>query len=134
MLLLISVTASAQISLKKGMKITQSTIVKKTVYKLNGDTSLEKGVIEITGNDIVVDFKNATIIGSNDKKGPDQFSGLAILIKGNNVTIKNLVAKGYKVALKAKNSQGLTLENCDFSYNYRQHLKSTQERKVFPIG
>ena len=129
MLLLISVTASAQISLKKGMKITQSTIVKNTVYKLNGDTSLEKGVIEIIGNDIVVDFKNATIIGSNDKKGPDQFSGLAILIKGNNVTIKNLVAKGYKVALKAKNSQGLTLENCDFSYNYRQHLKSTQERE-----
>ncbi len=129
LVLLGSVTASAQISLKKGMKITRSSIIKKTVYKLNGDTSLEKGVIEIIGNDIVVDFKNATIIGSNDKKGPDQFSGLAILIKGNNVTIKNLVAKGYKVALKAKNSQGLTLENCDFSYNYRQHLKSTQERE-----
>ena len=129
LLLLISVTASAQISLKKGMKITQSTIVKKTVYKLNGDTSLEKGVIEITGNDIVVDFKNATIIGSNDKKGPDQLYGLAILIKGNNITIKNLVAKGYKVALRAKDVKGLILENCDFSYNYRQHLKSTQEKE-----
>src|SRR5215218_4148617 len=129
LVLLGSVTASAQISLKKGMKITQSTIVKKTVYKLNGDTSLEKGVIEIIGNDIVVDFKNATIIGSNDKKGPDQFYGLAILIKGNNITIKNLVAKGYKVALRAKDVKGLILENCDFSYNYRQHLKSTQEKE-----
>ena len=33
------------------------------------------------------------------------------------------------MALLAKDVTSLTLENCDFSYNYRQHLNSTQENE-----
>jgi hypothetical protein len=68
--------------------------------------------------------------GSNLKKNPDEFFGVAILIRsGSNITIKNLKASGYKVALMAKGITNLTIENCDFSYNYRQHLNSTQEKE-----
>ena len=126
---LVQATAWTQVKLTKGMKITRSTSVVKAVYRLNADTSLQKAVIEITGNNIVVDFKHATLVGSNNEKLPDQFYGLAISIKGKNITIKNLIAKGYKVALLARGVDGLVIENCDFSYNYRQHLNSTQEKE-----
>ena len=55
---------------------------------------------------------------------------MAVFIKGGkNITIKNLKARGYKVALLARNVSNLTIDNCDFSYNYRQHLNSTQEKE-----
>jgi len=126
---MISVGTSAQVLLTKGLKITKSTSITTAVYKLTDDTSLQRGVIEISGNNIVVDFKNATLIGSTDKKNPDEFYGLGISVKGKNIIIKNLIARGFKVALLARNVEGLTIENCDFSYNYRQHLNSTQEKE-----
>src|SRR5260221_11955264 len=52
-----------------------------------------------------------------------------MILNSKNVVIKNLKAKGYKIALLAKNTEGLMLDNCDFSYNYRQHLNSTQEKE-----
>ena len=62
-----------------------------------------KSVIIIEGNNITVDFNNSVLKGSNAKKNPDEFFGVAILIKGGkNITIKNLKAKGYKVALLAR--------------------------------
>jgi parallel beta-helix repeat protein len=128
-ILFLSTAVLGQVRLTKGMKITKSTSITKAVYKISGDTSLQKGVIEIAGNNIVVDFKNAVIVGSNDKSRPDEFYGLAISVKGSNITIKNLFVKGFKVALMAKNVHKLTIENCDFSYNYRQHLNSTQEKE-----
>jgi parallel beta-helix repeat protein len=119
-----------EISLTKGMKITQSLKIKKKDYKLDASSKMDEGVILIEGNNIVVDFNNAVLIGSNAKKMPDEFFGVAIFIKGgNNITIKNLKAKGYKVALMARDVSNLIVDNCDFSYNYRQHLNSTQEKE-----
>jgi hypothetical protein len=65
------------------------------------------------------------------KKYPDEFFGVAVIIsqRSNKITIRNLRAAGYKVALSAKDVTSLTIENCDFSYNYRQHLNSTQEKE-----
>ena len=116
--------------LVKGMKIIQSVKIKKQTYKIDAFTSLDEGTIVIEGNNITVDFNNAILIGSNLKKKPDEFFGVAILIKGgNNITIKNLKAKGYKVALLARGVSNLTIDNCDLSYYYRQHLNSTQEKE-----
>ncbi|RYZ25765.1 MAG: hypothetical protein EOO10_17420, partial [Chitinophagaceae bacterium] len=104
--------------------------VKKGTYALNGFDSLSKGAIVIEGNNIIVDFNNTVLIGSTGKIKPDEFYGVAVVIKGGkNITIKNLTAKGYKVALAARNVDGLKIENCNFSYNYRQHLNSTQEKE-----
>lgn len=116
--------------LAKGMKITKNAKIKKGVYKLDAFQNLDQPVILIEGDNITVDFNNAVLKGSSQEKNPDEFFGLAVLIhNSNHVTIKNLNARGYKVALLAKDVTSLTLENCDLSYNYRQHLNSTQEKE-----
>jgi parallel beta-helix repeat protein len=124
--------------LRKGMVITGNTKIKKAIYKLDAGQNPDQPVILIEGYNITVDFNNATLQGSNANlpggrqgKNPDEFFGIAIIIsdRSSYVTIKNLKAKGYKIALFAKDVAGLTLENCDFSYNYRQHLNSTQEKE-----
>jgi len=129
--LLTSIFVSAQEPpLVKGLKITKSTKIKKGTYRIDASAISGSPVITITGNNITIDFNNALLKGSNRKINPDEFFGVGIVIKNSkNVTIKNLKASGYKVALMATNTEKLTLENCDLSYNYRQHLNSTQEKE-----
>jgi parallel beta-helix repeat protein len=116
--------------LLNGMKISRSIKIKKKIYTLDAFDSLNRYVILIEGNDIVIDFNNSTLKGSNKFKEPDKFFGTAIIIRNSkNVTVKNLNVKGYKVALLARNVEKLTIENCNFSYNYRQRLNSTQEKE-----
>jgi hypothetical protein len=116
--------------LTKGMKINRSMKIKKTVYALDANADLTKPVIIIEGKNLVIDFNNAIIKGSNKYKEPDKFFGVAIIIRNSeNVTIKNLKVKGYKVALLARNVEKLIVDNCDFSYNYRPHLNSSQEKE-----
>ena len=116
--------------LVKGIKITKSVKIKKAVYKIDVNNNSEQSVILIEGNNITIDFNNAVLKGSNGKINPDEFHGLAIMIRDcKNVTIKNLKASGYKVGLIARNVENLVLDNCDLSYNYRQHLNSTQEKE-----
>lgn len=131
LILLAGLGAFSQVSrLVKGMKISRSANIKKGVYSINADTSLQQPVISIHGNNIVVDFNTAALKGSVGRKRPDEFFGLAVFIHDSKkVTIRNLSVQGYKVALLAKNVEELVLENCDFSYNYRQHLNSTQEKE-----
>ena len=113
-----------------GMKISESIKIKKGGYKLDAPAKMDEAIIIIEGDNISIDFNNAELKGSNKTKRPDEFSGMAILVRNcKNVTIKNLKARGYKVALRATNVEKLTLENCDFSYNYRQHLNSTPEKE-----
>ncbi len=113
-----------------GMKITHSVKIKKAVYKLDAPADTSKPVIRIEGNNITIDFKNTELTGSGKKKNPDEFFGVGIIIQNSkNVTIRNLKVKGYKIAFLARNVENLILENCDFSYNYRQHLNSTQEKE-----
>jgi parallel beta-helix repeat protein len=116
--------------ISKGLRITKSVSIKAKVYMIDAPGNPGKSVIVIEGKNIVVDFKNATLKGSNTKKGADEFFGVALLIQNSkNVTIKNLKVRGYKIALIARNTEGLVIDNCDMSYNYRQHLNSTQEKE-----
>ena len=117
--------------LAKGMTITRSVKIKKAIYKLDAPAGTDQSsTIVIEGNNIIVDFNNAELRGSNNKLNPDEFWGIGLIVRNSkNVTLKNLKAKGYKVALLATNVEKLTLDNCDFSYNYRQHLNSTQEKE-----
>ena len=126
-----SIIANAQErALTKGMKITKTTRIKKATYRIDAPGIPGSSVIIISGNDITIDFNNAQLKGSNKKSRPDEFFGVGIMISNSkNVTIKNLKASGYKVALMANNVEKLTLDNCDLSYNYRQHLNSTQEKE-----
>jgi parallel beta-helix repeat protein len=130
-----------EISLTKGLIIKESCRIKPGVYALSGDTAdlflkppnlqTFKPVITISGENLVVDFQNAELNGAAVGRLPNSFYGVGILIKGKNITLKNARARGYKVALFAKGVENLTLEGCDFSYNYRPRLRSMREREDF---
>lgn len=120
--------SSQAIEIKKDLVITSSINVIAKDYKIAADTSRNKAVLFIEGNNITIDFKKTVLTGSTGKTAPDEFYGTAIIIKNSkNVTIRNLSVRGYKIAVRVENTDGLHLENCDFSYNYRQHLNSTTE-------
>lgn len=113
-----------------GKTINRSVKIRPGTYTLTGSGSLDQPAIIITGDNITVDFNGAVIVGDSKNKMPDAFLGLAILVKGGkNITIKNLTVKGFKVAFLARDIEQLRVDHCDFSYNYRQHLNSTQEKE-----
>lgn len=118
------------VALKPGMIITRSMTIRPQEYAFNASTRLKEPLILIKGNNITLDFQGATLRGSNDRKWPDEFYGLAIRVENSfNVEIKNLNVHGYKVGLLAENVDSLQLSDADFSYNYRQRLKSTREEE-----
>ncbi len=117
--------ANGPIPIQQDMLITSSVTIKPGVYKLNASDSLSRPLIRIRGNNITVDFNRALLQGSNNRQLPNQFYGLAVLVEGNNITIRNARISGYKVAIMAKGCKDLRIENSDFSYNYRQQLQST---------
>lgn len=119
------------IAIKNGQIISKSVTFQQDTFRLNGSDSLNLPVLTIEGENITVDFNGALLIGSNNKQWPDEFYGTGLLIKGRNITLKNAIIRGFKVAVIAEGVDSLRLENCDFSYNYRQHLKSTREREDF---
>ncbi len=128
--LVMTALAAQKKSLRKGMIITQSVKIKKKMYRLDGSSSLNDPVLIIEGDHITVDFNDAVISGSGATHRPDEFKGLAILVrKGKHITIKNLKVRGFKVAFMAKDVEHLTIDHCDFSFNFRQHLNSTQEKE-----
>ena len=112
-----------------GGVISQSVILERDTFRLEGNDSVKVPVLTIAGNNLTVDFNGAVLTGADNEKRPDRFSGLGILIKGKNITLKNATVRGYKVAVMAIQADSLRLVDCDFSYNYRQRLKSTRERE-----
>ncbi|MBC7947005.1 MAG: right-handed parallel beta-helix repeat-containing protein [Chitinophagaceae bacterium] len=120
--------------LTSGMKISSSLKIKRGVYRL-ATSNEDKPIIVVEGNNITIDFNNAELQGSFAVAGarermPDEYAGMAILIRNSsNIVIKNLKARGYKIAIMATNVEQLRLDNCDLSYNYRQRLNSTQEKE-----
>lgn len=87
--------------------------------------------VTIRGENLTVDFQDASLLGALDPTKPDRFKGLAIRVLGKNITLKNANVHDFKVALLAEGVENLVLENCDFSYNYRPRLRSGREREDF---
>jgi parallel beta-helix repeat protein len=112
----------------KDMKISRTTKIKKGNYFMQGNPG---PIVLIEGDNITIDFNNSILNGANPaSRKPNEYTGICVLIRNSkNVIIRNLKASGYKIALRAENSDNLILDNCDFSYNYRQQLNSTQEKE-----
>jgi hypothetical protein len=85
--------------------------------------------IHIKGKGIVVDFQGAVI--DRLAGAPDLFSGLGVLVEGEDIVIKNLVIRGFKVGILADGVRGLEVLSCDVSYNYRARLYSGREREDY---
>lgn len=132
-LLFITVAAVAQknIPLTKGVVIHESVNIQKRIYKIASDTGFSTPLIVIEGNFITVDFNDAVLQSTIDPSRPNEFTGLAVLIKKGSsyITLKNANIHGYKIAIMAEDVFNLTIENCNLSYNYRQQLHSNWERE-----
>lgn len=119
-----------QVFLQSGMNITASCQVAFGEYVLDAGSDLEVPLMTIEGEDIVVDFQQSVLRSSMAPTQPDRFAGVAVLIRNSrNVTLRNARIHGYKIAVRAINCEQLTIEYCDFSYNYRQQLNSTRWRE-----
>lgn len=111
---------------RDGVAVIGDVSVRAGTYQI-GDAG-DDGVLRIHGNDLVVDFQGATLTGAAKDASPDQFGGRGIVIEDSSgVVLKNAVIRGFKVGIYAHNCRKLTIENCDLSDNWKQHLLSTPE-------
>ena len=100
-----------------------------TLRNSSVSSSTGTGSIVIKGEGITVDFNGAMLTGTRETVEPDERHGTGVYVEGKDITIKNLKVHGYKVGLAARNSDGLKIIDSDFSYNWKQRLKSTPERE-----
>lgn len=108
-----------------GLVLTRSARLKPGVYSLPS-ANFGKPALTVRGDHITVDLSGVVLRGSAPDAPPDQRRGVAILVDGGrDVTIKNAGVHGYRLAVLARNTVGLKLQGCDWSYNWKQHLKST---------
>ncbi|MDX2133012.1 MAG: right-handed parallel beta-helix repeat-containing protein [Planctomycetota bacterium] len=90
------------------------------------------GVIHILTPGITVEFAagaplRGTLVGDAPDHTPwDALAGVGIRVENAaNVTIRGAHVGGYKVAILARNADGLTVEHADLRDNFRQRLGST---------
>lgn len=118
------------IPLSGGLLISEPTTFEPGVYVLAGNDSLDQPVIIIEGNNLELDFSEVQLIGNEDRTQPNTYKGVGILVRNSqNVKLKNLQIRGYKVALMAENVDSLQILNSDFSFNYRPQLYSLRDRE-----
>ena len=109
--------------------ITQSMTVPAGTYAVTSD-DLDHPAITIHGSDITVDFRGVVLGGAAKDADPDTFTGLAVLVDGGeNVTIRNLTARGYKVGLVARGTRHLHVTGSNLSYNWKARLYSLVEHE-----
>ena len=112
-----------------GMLIERSTKLPPGTYHLPSIDAAHPA-ITIRGSNLVVDFSGVTLQGATRSADPDTFTGLAVLVDGGeNVTIKNLTARGYKIGLLARGTRKLRITGADVSYNWKARLYSGVEHE-----
>ena len=122
--------AQQTVPLTQGMVIERSVTIRPGIYRLSASADLKTPAITIRGENIVVDFNGATLIGSDDAAEPDDFAGVAVFVDGgSNVTIRGATIRGYKVGILARNAPDLHITRNDLSYNWKQRLFSGIEKE-----
>jgi parallel beta-helix repeat protein len=116
------------ITLKSGMTIESGAFVNPLEYVCYD--SIWK-TITITGENYTLDFSGTTLWGASDAAEPDQYKGIAFIIKNaKNIRINNLRIHRFHTAVYIENAEEIYLNNCDFSYNYRPRLHSYREHEM----
>ena len=127
-LLLLLLAAQAREPVR-GVVVTKTTRVPAGVLQ-RPSSDLDHPAYTIRGSNITVDFTGVTLLGSKPDADPDAFSGLAVFVDGGeNITIKNLTARGYKVGVLARHTRGLHVTGADLSYNWKARLYSLVEHE-----
>lgn len=126
-LLSLPVQAQDTVPLEAGMVITESVTITPGHYVIPADSA---GAIVIRGDGIEVDFTGAVLDGALTGQAPDTFSGTGIRVEsGKGIVIKGATVRGYKTGLWTTDTPEIRITDSDFSYNWRQRLKSTLERE-----
>src|SRR5262245_21167095 len=85
--------------------------------------------LEIVGDGLTVELAGE-LRGAEDGAAADTFEGVGIHVTGKGVTLRGARVSGYKVAIHAEGADGLVLEDCDVSGNFRQRLRSSKEKEA----
>lgn len=110
-----------------GMVVTTSVTIRPGTYVAPAGDS---GALVVRGRGIVVDLTGVELVGSTDRTRPDRFAGTAIRIDGgDDVTLKGVRVRGYKVGIVARGTDRLRLFDNDLSDNWRPRLYSGIEKE-----
>ncbi|HEV3338962.1 MAG TPA: right-handed parallel beta-helix repeat-containing protein [Pirellulales bacterium] len=108
------------------MVATRSATIRPDTYHVQDAD--DNGVLRIRGDDLVVDFRQAALVGAREATSPDEFRGRGIVIEDSvGVVLRNARVRGFKVGIYVRNCRNVTIENCDLSDNFKQHLLSTPQ-------
>ncbi len=125
-----ALAAAQTVPLTRGMIITHSLRIRPGIYRLSADSSLDSAIVTIQGNDISVDMRGVSLVGSPEDADPDRAAGVGIRVQGGrNVRIEGAHVRGYKIAVMARGTHGLTLRRNDLSYNWKPRLYSLVEHE-----
>ena len=123
-----ALTASAQRP-QTGSIVTASRKLAPGMYRLRSADATHPA-LTIRGSNLTVDFSGVTLRGAPDTADPDTFAGVAVFVDGGeNVTIRNLTARGYKIGVLAKQTKNLRIVGSDLSYNWKARLYSLVEHE-----
>lgn len=95
--------------------------------EVTGDLTLDPnrvyGELIIKASNITIDGRGAKLLGprlrADAKSDPKSYRGTAIIAAGvSNVTLKNVVAKGWETGLRVSDGERWTITGCDFSDNF----------------
>ena len=125
-----AVAAAQPPRLRSGTVITRTVTLPPGRYALASEDAGHPALV-IRGSNIDLDFSGVTLTGAWPTDGdPDRFTGLGVLVDGGeNVTIRNLTVRGYKVGLLARHTTRLRITGSDFSYNWKARLYSLVEHE-----
>lgn len=122
------VDRTQDVPLTQGMTIDRAVRIRPGTYHL-ASTGLSEPAIRIQGSGIRVDMTGVTIHGDEPFIEPDRHAGTGVLIEGRDVTVVGATIRGFKVALLARDSARVRLENLDLSYNWKPRLQSGYEQE-----
>lgn len=100
-----------------GMSITEDVVFKPGEYVLPNGISIDAEGITVNGNGAIIKGSDNPVL--NGAGNGYENGGTGVTLNGHdNVTIKNLTAKNYNLGLRVNDSNGLSIENNDFSDNF----------------
>lgn len=89
----------------------------------------DEGALWIAADGLTVEFAGE-LRGAPPGAAPDTLGGVGIRVTGKNVTLRGARVSGYRVGIHAVGADGLVLEDCDVSGNFRQRLRSTKAKEA----
>ena len=122
--------AQPTVRLTPGLVITRSVRIAPGTYRLRAPTSTDSALVTVRGDDLTVDLRGVTLVGTADSLPPDAAAGVAIRVSGGaHVMLRGARIRGYKVGILARDVRGLRLLDLDLSHNWKPRLYSLVEHE-----